>query len=275
MAAINTTAATAKLKKEVEKIKKGMDKETKALGTGLWLAMSNASIKKGTGKKPKPGSKRSRGADWTEGPDLKVTYKANGRRYESTAEHWLARLKSKSSREQYTDKNGKTRTRRVNPYNIIPLKNQKKPGVLFTNEPWRKGSKGALPYSWRGDGLANYYLREQWRSAIQGGEAEVRISPAVFKGENNNERVLRLLNLGGSTTGSRKLEGFTLYFWHNKATGKTDVGIRKNYSKTKPHIRMKGYNLKRQVLTRVNRALQNAKPSEISKQQWRQLGKGA
>lgn len=274
MAAINITGATEKLKKEVEKIKKDMDKQTESLGTGLWLAMSNASVKKGTGKKPKPGSKRSQGEDWTKGPDLKIMYKAGGKWRHSTAEYWAAHLKSKSSREQYTDKNGKTRTRKVNPYNIIALRNQKKPGVVFQNDVWRKGSKGPLPKSWRGDGLANYYLRQQWRSSVQGNDVEVRISPAIFKGESNNDRVLKLLDTGGTSFGSRKLEGFTLFFWHNKATGKTDVGIRKNYSKMRPTIKIKGYNLKNQVLARVNEALKTRKPSQISKQEWRQLGKG-
>lgn len=271
---IDVSGAAAKLNKEITRIQKSMNNETKALSTGIWLAMSNASNRKGTGKKPKPGSKRSRGEDWTEGPDLNVTYEANGKIYKSTAEHWMARLKSKSSREQYLDKNGKKRTRKVNPYVITALKNQKKPGTLFKNDLWRKGSKGALPNSWRGDGLANYYLRRQWRSTIQDNETEVRISPAVFKGETNNERVLRLLDTGGTMKGSRRLKGFRLYFWYNKYTGKTNVGIKKDYSKERPMIRMRGYNLKRQVLARINRVLKKVRPSQISKEHWRQLGKG-
>lgn len=271
---VDTSGAINKLKREVNNIKKDMNKETKALSTGLWLAMSNASIKKGTGKKPKIGSKRANGGDWEPGPDLEVTYEANGKIYKSTAEHWMARLKSKSSREQYIDKTGKPRTRRVNPYVITALKNQKKPGTLFKNDLWRKGSKGPLPYSWRGDGLANYYLRKQWRSSIIGDETEVRISPAVFKGESNNERVLRLLDTGGTMKGSRRLKGFRLYFRYSRYTGKTDVGIKKEYSKQRPIVRMRGYNLKRQVLARVNRVLKRVKPSQISKEHWRQLGKG-
>lgn len=275
MEAVDTKSAINKLKKAVKDAKKDMNNEIKALGKGLYIAMSNASVKKGTGKKPKPGSKRARGEDWGEGPDLKVRYEANGRIYESTAEQWLANLKAKNAgRESYMDKNGKMRTRRANPYRIVPLKNQKKPGTLFKNDLWRKGSKGTLPFSWRGDGLANYYLRKQWNYDIEDLETEVKISPATFKGENNNERVLKLLDTGGTTKGSRQLKGFRLYFWHDKNSPKTNVGIKREYSKERPTVRIKGFNLKRQVLARVNRVLKRVKPSQITTQHWRQLGKG-
>ena len=65
--AIQTNQATKKLQQSLKDIKKGMEKETKALAKGLYIAMSNASIKKGSGKKPKAGSKKAGNGDWMEG----------------------------------------------------------------------------------------------------------------------------------------------------------------------------------------------------------------
>lgn len=253
-----------------------MDKETKALAKGLYIAMSNASIKKGSGKKPKAGTKKAGNGDWVEGPELEVSTMGSDGNYKplGTAKDWISKLKTKTSRETYTDKNGKTRSRRTSPYNIVALKNQKKPGQLFERDTWRKGSKGKLPYSWKADGLANYYLRKQWNYEVQQMLAVIHISPATFKGESNNERVLKLLDEGGTGKGSRTLKGFHLSFRYNKRTKKTDVGITKDITKEYKPVKYKGYNMKNQVLSRVNRILKKVKPSEISTQHWRQIGKG-
>lgn len=276
MKSIQTTQATKKLHQCLKNIKKDMEKETKALAKGLYIAVSNASIKKGSGKKPKAGTKKADNGDWMEGPELKVSKMGSDGNYKEigTAKEWITKLRVKTSRETYTDKNGKTRSRRTSPYNIVALKNQKKPGVLFEKEIWRKGSKGNLPYSWKADGLANYYLRKQWLYEVQQMLATVKISPATFKGESNNERVLKLLDEGGSGKGSRTLKGFHLSFRYNKRTKKTDVGITKDITKEYKTVKYKGYNIKRQVLTRVNRVLKKVRPSEISNEHWRQIGKG-
>ncbi len=253
-----------------------MTSETKALAKGLFIAMSNANYKKGSGKKPKPGSKKAGGENWMNGPELKVSTMGRDGNFKELgkAKEWITKLRAKTSRETYMDKNGKTRSRRTSPYNIVALKNQKKPGVLFERDIWRKGSKGALPYSWKMDGLANYYLRKQWLYEVQQMLAIIKISPATFKGESNNERVLKLLDEGGSGKGSRTLKGFYLSFRYNKRTKKTDVGISKDLTKEHKTIRMKGFQLKRKVLARVNRALKRVRPSQISNQHWRQLGSG-
>ena len=52
------------LKAEIRKVKKTMSRETDALAKGLYIAMSNASVKKGQGGKPKLGSKKARGQNW-------------------------------------------------------------------------------------------------------------------------------------------------------------------------------------------------------------------
>ncbi len=277
MPVIDATGATTKLKKAVKDIKRDMANENKALAKGLYIAMSNASIKKGSGKKPKPGSKKAQNGDWKEGPELPVEYTVRGKTYKSTAYHWMARIKSKDLRESYVDKNGKTRTHKVHGFNIIKLRNQKVPGVLIDKELWRKGSTGKLPYSWSNPGkknLASYYLRKQWTYDSDEVSAQTQISPAVFKGESNNDRVLRLLDEGGSGKGSRRLLGFKLTFRYDKRTKKTGVGISKILEDKPKIIHTKGYNMKRQVVARVNRVLKKVRPSQISNAHWRQIGKG-
>ena len=276
-ASIDISGATNKLKKAVKDVKRNMANENKALAKGLFIAMSNASIKKGSGKKPKPGSRKAQNGDWKEGPGLPVEYTVNRKTYKSTAEHWMARIKTKDLRESYIDKNGKTRTHKVHGFYIIKLKTQRAPGVLFDKELWRKGSTGKLPYSWGNPGkknLANYYLRKQWTYDSDEISAQTKISPAVFKGESNNDRVLRLLDTGGTGKGARRLLGFKLTFRYDKRTKKTGVGISKILEDKPKVIHVKAYYIKRQVVARVNRVLKKVRPTQITAQHWRQIGKG-
>ena len=263
------------LKSNVRGVRQTMSKETDKLAKGLYIAMSNASIKKGQGGKPKPGSKKASGQNWRQGNDLYVEYMAGHRQIREPVTTWIERLKNKDAVETYTDKSGKPRRRKVSKYNVIRLQSQHAPGVFFEHDVWRVGSKGALPFSWGAKGdksLANYYLRKQWRYTAEQLAAEVRISPAKFSGETNNDRVLRLLDEGGSGYGSRRLLGFQIIF-RARQNGRQNIGIKKIYDEPK-QIRFKPFNLKRQVLARTRRVLKRVPPSKILPSQWRQISSG-
>ena len=263
------------LKSSVRGVRQTMSKETDKLAKGLYIAMSNASIKKGQGGKPKPGSKKASGSNWRQGGDLYVEYMAGHRQIREPVTTWIERLKNKDAVETYTDKTGKQRRRKVSKYNVIRLQSQHAPGVFFEHDIYRVGSKGNLPFSWGAKGdksLANYYLRKQWRYTAEQLAAEVRISPAKFSGETNNDRVLRLIDEGGSGYGSRRLLGFELIF-RSRQNGRQNIGIKKIYDEPK-QIRFRAFNLKKQVLARVNRVLRKANPSNILPSQWRQIGSG-
>lgn len=264
------------LKKEIKRISGDMAKETNALAKGLYIAMSNANVKKGMGTKPKPGSKKAAGSNWEQGGELTVTYKVRHHVYTVPVSEWIEKLKNKDATETYIDKSGKQRRRKVSKYNVIRLKSQHEPGRFFERDVWRKGSKGALPYSWGAKGqknLASYYMRKQWRYTAKQLAAEVRISPAVFRGEDNNERVLKLIDEGGIGKGSRTLKGFEIIFT-SRQKGRQNIGIKKVYYDTPKTVRLKGYNIKRKVLGRANRILKRLAPSKILPSQWRQIGSG-
>ena len=263
------------LKAEIRKAKKTMSRETDALAKGLYIAMSNASVKKGQGGKPKLGSKKASGQNWRQGGDLYVEYMAGHRQIREPVTTWIERLKNKDAVETYTDKTGKQRRRKVSKYNVIRLQSQHAPGVFFEHDVWRVGSKGSLPFSWGAKGdknLANYYLRKQWRYTAEQLAAEIRLSPAHFKGESGNDRVLRLIDEGGSGKGSRTLLGFEIIF-RARQNGRQNIGIKKIYSDPK-NITFKGFQIKRKVLARANRVLKRVDPSRILPSQWRQIGSG-
>ena len=271
--AIQTQQATKKLQQAVKQIKKDMAAETKALAKGLYIAMSNANIKKGSGKPPKPGSKKASNGDWVKGRELKIHYYTKGGEKWVPVSEWIDKLKQKNFTETYTAKNGKPRKRRVSGYKMIPFGNQHEPLKIFEHEMWRKGSKGGLPYSWGGDGLANYYLRKQWRTEVDNDTATVRISPAKMEGSKNGDKVLTLLDNGGMEKGSKQLIGF-LFMFNRLKNGKTGIMATREYAKDRPLVRTKGYNLKKQVVNRVNRILKRVRPSQITNQHWRQIGSG-
>lgn len=272
--AIQTQQAQKKLQQSIRQIKKDMAAETKALAKGLYIAMSNANIKKGSGKPPKPGSKKAGNGDWVKGRELKIHYyvKGKGERWEPVSK-WIDKLKQKNFTETYVAKNGKTRKRRVSNYKMIPFGNQHEPLKIFEHEMWRKGSKSGLPYSWGGDGLANYYLRKQWRTEVDDDTATVRISPARFKGAVNTDKVMQLLNEGGMEKGSKQLIGF-LFMFNRLKSGKTGITAVREYAEKRPLVRAKGYNLKKQVVNRINRILKRVRPTQITNQHWRQIGRG-
>ena len=109
------------LKNSVRGVRQTMSKETDKLAKGLYIAMSNASIKKGQGGKPKPGSKKASGSNWRQGGDLYVEYMAGYRQIREPVTTWIERLKNKGATETYTDKTGKQRRRKVSKYNVIRL----------------------------------------------------------------------------------------------------------------------------------------------------------
>ena len=273
---VNTNKAQMKLKAAKANVKRDMSKEMQALSKGLYLAMSNANVRKGTGVKPKYGSKRAANGDWKESPELIVEYKVwHGKVVRRPVTYWIEKLKQKTRTEIYTDKNGKTRRRKVRPFVTMRMYNQRKEGVLYPSELWRIGSKGQLPYSWGAKGKGNpadYYLRKNWRSKANGLEAEVRISPTQLDGDENNERVLKMLDEGGTFKGARKMLGFRLFFRYNKAVQRTEVGIRQYHSRERRTVTIKGYHFKEKTLARINRTLKKIAPSKIDNQQWRRLG---
>lgn len=276
---INTYAASVKLDKAITNLKKDMAKENKALAKGLYIAMSNASIKKGKGKQPKIGSKKAENGDWVKGNELYAIYGKDKKKVPVV--NWLKKLSEKNVVERYRAKNGKIRKRKVAEYRILKAGYQRKPTELKEYELWRKGSNGKLPYSWGGDGLADYYLRRRWAySNPTPMEAQTMIGPAVFKNEDgkiseaDNQRVLKLLDDGGTMKGSRHLVGYELFFTtKGMPPGVTGI-IPAKIIEDAPTVRMKPFNLRRQVLTRVNRVLKKVKPSQITTQHWREIGKG-
>ena len=270
---IQTQQATKKLQQAIQKIKKDMTAETKALSKGLYIALSNANIKKGKGTPPKPGSKKAANGDWMKGRELKVFYRSHGTDKQVPVTTWIDKLKQKNFIETYTAKNGKQRKRKVSGYKILPWDRNRDPVKLFEYEMWRKGSKDKLPYSWGGPGLADYYLRRQWRTEVDEDTATVRIGPAKFKGAVNTDKVMQLLNEGGTEKGSKQLLGFYFLFTRLKS-GKTGIYATYQYAKDRPIIKARGYNLKNQVVNRINRILKKVRPSQITNQHWRQIGRG-
>ena len=273
---INTNKAQMKLRTAKANIKKDMVDETASLAKGLYIAMSNASIKKGLGTKPKPGSKKAAGENWKQGGDLFVEYEAGHRQIREPVTKWIERLKNKDAVETYTDKTGKPRRRTVSKYNVIRLQSQHAPGMFFEHDILRVGSKGQLPFSWGAKGeknLANYYLRKQWRSEAKALAAEVRLSPAHFENETGNDRVLRLIDEGGTGKGSLTLKGFKI-IWRSKQNGRQNIGIKKVYYDEPKTIRFKGFNMKKQVLQRTLATLKKKAPSKILPSEWRKIGNG-
>lgn len=251
-----------------------MQGETKALAKGVYIAMSNANIKKGLGAKPKPGSKKASGGNWKQGGELFVEYETKYKQIREPVTDWIDRLKNKDAVETYTDKTGKSRRRKVSKYHVVRLKSQNAPGVFFERDIYRVGSKGTLPFSWAEKGqknLANYYFRKQWRYAAEQFAAEVRLSPAKFKGERDNERVLKLIDKGGSGYGSLTLRGFKI-IWSERRNGRQNIGIQKIYYREPRTVRFRGFNIKQKVVGRVNKALKKRKPSQILPSQWRIIG---
>lgn len=278
-AGINTKGAQRKLEKAVKDIKKDMTSETKALAKGIYIAMCNASVKKGKGKTPKAGSKKAENGDWIKGNKLYVVYGRSEKKI--PVEDWLHHLTDKSVVQEYYAKGFKRRKRRVAGYQLIKHAHQKKPDELKTHELWRKGSTGKLPNSWGGDGLANYYIRKKWFWELPTpDEAEVKISPTTFRNEDgkyseaNNERVLKLIDEGGTTKGSRHLLGYRLYFTHHGMKHGITGVIPEKIIEDAPMVKIKPFKLKQQVVGRINRVLKKVKPSQISIQHWRQIGKG-
>ena len=272
---INTSKALLKLKAAKANVKKDMVDETAALAKGLYIAMSNASVKKGLGTKPKLGSKKAAGENWKPGGDLFVQFMSGHRQIREPVTKWIERLKNKDAVENYTDKTGKPRRRKVSKYNVIRLQSQNAPGTFFEHDIFRVGSKGQLPFSWGAKGeknLANYYLRKQWRSEAKALAAEIRLSPAHFSGETGNDRVLRLIDEGGTGLGSRTLRGFEI-IWRSKQNGRQNIGIKKIFDEQKT-IRFRGFNMKKQVLKRTLEALKKKAPSKILASQWRKIGSG-
>lgn len=270
---IQTSQAQKKLQQAIRQIKKDMTAETKALAKGLYIALSNASVKKGKGTAPKLGSKKAGNGDWTEGPELEVHYSVKGQERREPVSKWIEKLKQKNFTETYTAKNGKIRKRKVSGYKILPWTRNREPVTLFERELWRKGSKGKLPYSWGGSGLADYYMRRQWRTEIDEDTATVRISPAQFKGAVNREKVMNLIDNGGLEKGSKRLLGFYFIFTRLKS-GKTGIYATREYDSERPFYKARGYHIKQQVVNRVNRILKRVRPSQITTQHWRQIGSG-
>lgn len=263
-----------KLKQARARIKGSMQGETKALAKGLYIAMSNASIKKGQGGKPKIGSRKASGGNWKQGRELYVEYETKYRQIREPVTDWIERLKNKDAVETYVDKTGKTRRRKVSKYHVVRLQTQNAPGVFFARDIYRVGSKGTLPFSWGAKGsknLANYYLRKQWRYTAEQLAAEIRLSPAHFKGEKNNDRVLKLIDEGGTGYGSRTLKGFKI-IWRGERNGRQNIGITKIYYDEPRTVTFKAFNLKKQVLKRALKALKKLKPSQILPSQWRIIG---
>lgn len=250
-----------------------MSAEVKALSKGLYIAMSNANMKKGKGTPPKPGSKKAANGDWMKGRELKVFYRVKGVEKQVPVSTWIDKLKQKNFVETYKDKNGKPRRRKVSGYKILPWTDHSDPVKLFEHEMWRKGSKDKLPYSWGGSGLADYYLRRKWRTHINEDTATVRIGPAKFKGAVNTDKVMKLLNKGGMEKGSKQLLGFFFLFTTLKS-GKVGIYATQQYAKERPIYKARGYNLKNQVVNRINRILKKVRPSQITNQHWRQIGRG-
>lgn len=271
--AIQTQQAQKKLQQAIQRIKKDMAAETKALAKGLYIAMSNANIKKGKGTPPKLGSKKASNGDWTEGPELKVHYRSQGKDKWVPVSTWIEKLKQKNFTETYVAKNGKTRKRKVSSYKILPWDRNRDPVTLIEKEIWRKGSKDKLPYSWGGAGLADYYLRKQWRTEVDEDTAVVRISPARMKGSKNGARVMNLLDNGGMEKGSKQLLGF-FFLFTNLKSGKTGIYATREYAPKRPIVKSRGYYIKEQVVNRINRILKRVRPSQITNQHWRQLGRG-
>lgn len=273
---IQTKVAYNKLKQKVKELQREMTKDVKALSKGLFIAAANANIKKGSGVPPKAGSKKATNGDWTEGPELTVSYyvKNRGKIVEPISK-WIEKINKKNFVTTYTDKTGKTRKRKVSSYKLLPLGYQREPIKLFAREIWRKGSKGSLPYSWGAPGeknLADYYLRKNWRTEETDRGVIVRISATKFKGEKVNDRVLKLLDEGGFMQGSKQLIGFHFVF-QNLKNGRTGIYPLYEYGE-RPMVRMRGYKIKRQVVGRINRALKHVRASQISTQHWRQIGSG-
>lgn len=270
---VQTNQAQQKIQQAIQKVRRDMAKETKALAKGLYIAMSNANIKKGKGTPPKPGSKKAENGDWVKGRDLKVHYLTRSGEKWVPVSDWIEKLKQKNFVETYKDKNGKPRRRKVSSYKILPWDQNRDPIKLFENEIWRKGSKENLPYSWGGPGLANYYLRKQWRTTVDEDTATVRISPAQMEGSKNGDKVMTLLDEGGMEKGSKQLIGF-FFLFTNLKSGKTGIYATKEYEPQRPMVKTKGYKLKNQVVDRVNNILKKYRPTDLTNQKWRQLGKG-
>lgn len=268
-----------------------MTSETKALAKGIFLAMSNANRQKGKGVRP---NRLRKGGNWFEGG--REIYAIIGKKGEETyrpIQEWIGRLQAKTRTETYTDKHGKTRKRKTSRYKLVTERPKwlatkrtrggitseayvpVKPQDLHTKDLWRRGSTGSVPFSWGGNGLANYYLRKNWRSVVEGLDAQVRISPAKFRGETDNQRVLCLLDKGGQGLGSRKLIGYRLHFVHKHGEPKdiTSIYAQRVYTDTKPSVHFKGYNIKAQVVAKINQMLRNGvPPSKVSASRWRNLG---
>lgn len=270
---VQTKAAYKKLQQRVRELKKEMTKEVKALSKGLYIAASNANIKKGKGTPPKLGSKKASNGDWQEGPELTVSYYTKSGLKTVPVSTWIEKLKQKNFVTTYKDKSGKPRKRKVSSYKLLPLGNQHEPTKIIEREIWRKGSKGNLPYSWGGSGLIDYYLRKQWRTEETDRGVIVRLSPARLKGKKNSENVIHLLDEGGMAEGSKQLVGFHFVFTNLK-NGRTGIYVLHEYGERRPMVRIRGYGIKRQIVTRINRILKRVRPSQITNQHWRQIGRG-
>ena len=281
------------MRRATEDIKTDMAAETQALGKGIFLAMSNANQKKGNGTRPK---RMRKNGNWEEGGvELYAFYGKKGKDRSVPIKRWIDKLGQKNVITTYTDKNGKTRKRKIAGYKLTSyrpnyMKTKRvidgetyeyieppaKPQDLRTRDIWRKGSKGALPFSWGGRGLADYYMRKQWRSNTGKFTAQVMISPGKFKGESDQQRVLRLLDKGGTGKGSRKLIGYRLHFIHHRTDpkGVTSIYPVRVFTDEKPTVHFKGFNLKYQVVNRINAALEKSAPTKLSDSKWRRLGAG-
>ena len=291
MLQVNTKGATLTLQQARKNIQRNMERETAALGKGIFLAMSNANKQKGKGIRP---NRLRQGGNWFEGgAELYAITGKKGEELYTPIQTWISRLQAKTRTETYVTRTGKTRTRKTSRYKLVTDRPQwllgkrtingntfqtfvpKKPQDLRTKDLWRKGSTGSVPFSWGGVGLADYYLRKNWRSMAEGLDAQVRISPTKFRGESDNERVLRLLDIGGQGQGSRKLIGYRLHFIHKRTDPKdvTSIYAQRVYTDKKPMVHFKGYNLKAQVVWRINQTLRRGvPPTKISNARWRSLG---
>ena len=99
-----------------------------------------------------------------------------------------------------------------------------------------------------------------------------KVNVINIKGEKVNDRVLKLLDEGGFMQGSKQLVGFHFVF-QNLKNGRTGIYPLYEYGE-RPMVRMRGYNIKRQVVGRINRALKHVRASQITYRHWRQLGRG-
>ena len=290
---INVNKARLTLRDAKGMVKRRMVKETQALSAGIFLAMSNANKRKGKGTRPK---RLRQGGNWFEGgAELQAITGDKDNPTYTPIDVWINRLKTKNRTATYTDKKGRTRKKKVSGFKLTTERPKyvaarkkrggmmvdtyeiQKPQDLRTKDIWRRGSTGSVPFSWGGYGLANYFLREQWRSRVAGLAAQVRISPAKFRGESDNERVLRLLDVGGQGQGSRKLIGYRLHFIHKRTDPKdvTSIWAQRVYTDTKPTIHLRGFRLKDKAVERINAVLKTGvPPSRISKNRWRNLGAG-